>query len=138
MSKATDVLCSLDNNRNGDGGERRDEGKEEERRNGRDKRRIEGESGKGFKLLSPLFISLGQEFNLGLSIPALGRQKQVDFCEFQAILTYTEFQDRQSYVIERSCRRRRRRSGRRRERGRDGRRRGEGGELNFKRAEIWS
>jgi hypothetical protein len=33
-------------------------------------------------------------------IPALGRQRQADLCEFQASLVYSEFQDSQSYIEE--------------------------------------
>ena len=31
-------------------------------------------------------------------IPALGRQRQVDFCEFEASLVYKEFQESQGYT----------------------------------------
>jgi hypothetical protein len=33
-----------------------------------------------------------------LLIPALGRQRQVDLCEFEAVLVYREFQDSQDYT----------------------------------------
>ena len=41
---------------------------------------------------------LGQVWWCTPLIPALGRQKQVDLCEFKARLVYMEFQDSQGYT----------------------------------------